>query len=217
MPDTEIYVSDYTDRPLIDKRRAKYKGMTLDRVFYVVHLVSQGTATWHRVSLIASDTDEELLEGLDEVERAVVKEMNFHGKTNDIQPESLLVHPIFIRNLNADDRKWVETLEITKISHELSSLITTDPDLMRYVVVGVVTGKNAEEGPLLTDVHAKNAAIAIDRVTHHVNVQLGCEFHPLFSTIKAPITSEMFTRYNASAKNIREFVTATPVFGMMMH
>ena len=133
MLNTKTYVSDYSDRPLLDKRRVKRGAMSLDEVFYVVHLVSQGDKTWHRASLIAADVNDVFLdglcEGLSDIERTVANELNYSGKINGINPESLLVHPIFIRNLNADHPDVVKSLEVTKISQELSNFISAKKDV----------------------------------------------------------------------------------------
>jgi hypothetical protein len=213
--------SDGMTSPVLDKRRLRHHEMSLDDVYYVVHLVSVSDDTWHHTSLIAADSGDPfldgLLDGIADIKKSVTLDLQSDSTLTKSDIDSILVHTVFIRNLNADHPDVVEAMDVTKISAELSSLISTQPDIMKYVVVGIVLARNKEKSPFLVSVAANDAVAAIDRATVAVQTELSSDFRPLFSTIQAQLTSELFAKYAASSKKIRDFVLARHDYGGLLH
>lgn len=191
--------------------RSKAEDLSLINILYTVHLVMvDGKASYH-ASLVAADNGNETKRGVTMAADSIIAKLGSDG----ISASS--IEPVFIRNLFADNPKVAISCEEGGIASKLDLMLLSNPDPLRFVVLGLMVDDALNEELLLEEVKADDAAGAIEQVEFAVKDQTGRNFIPMFSTIKTPLTDDLMARFQDAAGHFVAIVEASPTHAAKMH
>lgn len=192
--------------------RDEPEGLSLININYAVYQARIAGQYSYHAQMVAADNGIELGTG---IRMAGEKTAAQIAASSGVAPE--FIQPVFIRNLYADEERIATSCRDGGLTEKMEQLVSSGPDLQRYVVIGLMLDDAMKEELLLEDVKADSAVAAIGRVSAEVMAQTGRSFIPMFSAVKATLLHDLMARYMASSKHFVTLVETPRLDAAMMH
>lgn len=184
---------DLQANKIIDVRRTLRSDVSEDEIYYAVHRVVIGNATWYHHGVLVSDGLDRVCSGLLDIKSSIATEAS----------EDAVITPVFLRSLMSLDEEVIGDVLRQEIAEQIELLRSTG-GANEFVVLGLV----GDQQMTMFRVSAPDAFTAAANAAEAVHHQHGAEFTPLNVSFAQPVLEELNQHFLKAATDIKRMLGA---------